>query len=73
MEDYVEPSIETIKTWELYTIIYNQVRVSPTGEIIGLDLTAVICTLGLYISDEQERADMLERMVFIWNLRREVS
>lgn len=50
---------------------HDQVRVSSMGDIIGLDNKSVIATLELYASEESERKQIFEDILFIRNIEQE--
>lgn len=41
-----------VETYDIYLLVRNQVRLSPMGEIIGLDYNAVLNVIKLYIKDD---------------------
>lgn len=40
-----------VKIWYMYSLTGDQIRVTPMGEVIGLDHGAVLDTIELYATD----------------------
>lgn len=47
---------ENVEIWDIYLLVRNQVKVTPMGDIIGLDYVAVLDVIKLYfVADEIKR------------------
>lgn len=60
--------IENHKTWKLYILCRDQIRLSSMGDVIGLDHNAVIRILELYDEGQQ----MFEDILLCWEIEQEL-
>jgi len=49
---YVELDLANVETMQLYRLVCGQMRVAPSGKVIGLDYDAVLKTIELYADGE---------------------
>ena len=60
--------IENHKTWKLYILCRDQIRLSSMGDVIGLDHGAVIKDIELY----GEGQKMFEDILLCWEIEQEM-
>lgn len=54
----------------MYSLCRNQVRIAPTGEVIGLDHGAVLGDIELYVVDDEVK-QMFEAVLHCYQLEQE--
>jgi len=68
---YVELDEENKEVMDLYLKVRNQVRLSPMGDIIGLDYNALNFIMDIY--GIENKRDMFEKMLVCFAIDRELS
>lgn len=66
---YVSLYEENKRTWELYLICKDQLIISPSGHVIGLNKEAVIKILEMYHEDKR----MFEDILFCFTVEQEIE
>ena len=62
---------ENIEIWNVYLLVRNQVKLTPMGDIIGLDYVAVLDVIKLYfVADEIKRG--FESVLECFSIEREL-
>jgi len=56
---------ENINAYEIYLLVRTQFIVAGMGDVIGLNYSAVLETIKLYIDDDSERRDVFEKVVYL--------
>lgn len=54
----------------MYSLVGNQVRMAPMGEVIGLDYGAVLDTIKLYVTDGEVKK-FFEGVLYCYQLEQE--
>ena len=69
---YVVLDEGNVKAWDIYSLVRNQVRVAPMGEIIGLDHNAVLGDIKLYV-DANEIKKTFEGVLECFHIEQELK
>lgn len=64
-------SDENFEIWNIYLLVRNQVKVTPTGDIIGLDHNAVLGDIKLYFAADEVKK-VFESVLECFNIEREL-
>ena len=57
----------------MYSLVHNQVRVSPTGELLSLDYNAVSFIFELYAIECSNRKELFEQVVTCFEIVKELA
>jgi len=61
-----------VETYNIYLLVRNQVRLSPMGEIIGLDHNAVLSDIELYAKDDDVKT-VFEKVLNCFQIEQEFN
>ena len=59
-----------IEVWNIYSLVRDQVRVAPMGEIIGLDHVGVLGDIKLYVAADKVK-ETFEQVLMCYQLEQE--
>ena len=63
---------ENVEIWNIYLLVRNQVKVTPMGDIFGLDYVAVLDVIKLYfVADEIKR--VFESVLECFDIERDLT
>ena len=61
-----------VEFYGIYSLVRNQVRVAPMGEVIDLDYAAVLGIIKLYV-DADKAKETFENVVRCFNIEKEFA
>ena len=69
---YVELDEANVEIWHIYSLVRNQVKVTPMGDVIDLDHCAVLKDIELYV-DANKVKKVFESVLECFQIERELA
>jgi len=66
----VELDERNVQTVEVYFVVRNQIRIAPSGVVLGLDYSAVNMVLDMYVLKE-DRKNVFDQVLLCFEIERE--